>query len=117
MNGNRPAGGASNPEHPWPAAGTAARCGIIAPSVTQNLAFSQLDPASEHRRDDARSRRTFAAALALSLLLHGALVWQVRVKMTPAAPEADPSPAALAPLTAALAPARPQPESAPTPPP
>ena len=85
--------------------------------MTQNLAFSQLDPASEHRRDDARSRRTFATALALSLLLHGAVVWQARVKMTPAAPEADPSPAALAPLTAALAPARPQPESAPTPPP
>ena len=53
----------------------------------------------------------------LSLLLHGAIVWQVRTKPTPASPEADPSPAALAPLTAALAPARPQAESAPTPPP
>ena len=37
--------------------------------------------------------------------------------MTPASPEADPSPAALAPLTASLAPTRPQAEAAPTPPP
>ena len=85
--------------------------------MTQILALSPPDPASEHRRDDARSRRTFATALALSLLLHGAVVWQVRMKMTPASPEADPSPAALAPLTAALAPARPEPEAAATPPP
>ena len=85
--------------------------------MTQNFVFSPPHPASWHRRDEARGRRTFAAALVLSLLLHGAIVWQVRTKMTPASPEADPSPSALAPLTAALAPSRPEPDSAATPPP
>jgi outer membrane biosynthesis protein TonB len=85
--------------------------------VTHTLAFPLSDPANWHRRDDARSRRTLSAALALSLLLHAAVVWEARMKVVPASPEADPAPAALAPLTAALAPARPQAESAPTPPP
>ena len=85
--------------------------------MTQNFVFSLPHPASWHRRDEARGRRTFAAALVLSLLLHGAIVWQVRTKMTPASPDADLSPSAVAPLTAALAPSRPEPDSAATPPP
>ena len=88
--------------------------------LTSALALPLLDHRGASDREGA-GRRVLAFAIALSLLVHGAAVleWWPRLDPTPAAPEADPSPLARAPLTASLVePKRPvETEPAPAPPP